>query len=235
MGQAQTLSGTVIVMSTARDQILSGIRKSLGRESSPSQPEAEARLANHPRNLIPQRAHVSVEERLELFVSQATAAAASVARVGSLDQVPGAVASFLAGHNLPQRVKLSPDTFITGLDWDGQPTLETDTGKAIDSDLASVTGAVAGIAETGTLMLASGTDRPTTLNFLPDNHIVVLPADRIVGVYEDGWDRLRQDGDLPRTVNFITGPSRTGDIEQTIQLGAHGPRRLHIIVVEDAA
>lgn len=235
MGQAQAVPRTILVMSAARDQILGSIRKSLGREVSPSQPEAEARLANHPRNLVPQRAQIPVAERIELFAAQATAAAASIARVGSLGEVPAAVAAFLAGHNLPQRVKLSPDPFVKGLDWDGQPTLETATGKAVDADLASVTGGVAGIAETGTLMLASGPERPTTLNFLPDNHIVVLPADRIVAVYEDGWDTLRRDGDLPRTVNFITGPSRTGDIEQTIQLGAHGPRRLHIIVVEDAA
>jgi L-lactate dehydrogenase complex protein LldG len=107
------------------------------------------------------------------------------------------------------------------------------------------------------LMLASGSGTPTTLNFLPDTHIVVLHAGQIVASYEDGWDLLRtlasrtpapppqageggspQSGDrvgaLPRTVNLITGPSRTGDIEQRIQLGAHGPRRLHIVLVEDA-
>ena len=60
--------------------------------------------------------------------------------------------------------------------------------------------------------------------------------DADLGPYEDAWDRLRAaegEGRLPRTVNFITGPSRTGDIEQTIQMGAHGPRRLHVILVED--
>ena len=87
-------------------------------------------------------------------------------------------------------------------------------------------------------MLASGPAAPTTLNFLPENHIVVLKASQVVGPYEDAWDRLRAangEGRLPRTVNFITGPSRTGDIEQTIQMGAHGPRRLHVILVEDEA
>jgi L-lactate dehydrogenase complex protein LldG len=101
----------------------------------------------------------------------------------------------------------------------------------------SVTGAFAAIAETGTLMLLSGPSGPTTLNFLPDNHIVVLRASQLVGAYEEAWGRLRElygPGKLPRTVNLITGPSRTADIEQTIQLGAHGPRRLHILVVEDA-
>ena len=82
-------------------------------------------------------------------------------------------------------------------------------------------------------MLVSGPRTPTTLNFLPDTHIAVVRADQVVATYEDGWDRLRADGPLPRAVNFITGPSRTGDIEQRIVLGAHGPRRLHIVVVEN--
>jgi L-lactate dehydrogenase complex protein LldG len=96
-----------------------------------------------------------------------------------------------------------------------------------------VTAAFAAIAETGTLMALSGPDSPTTLNFLPDNHVVILRASQVMGAYEDGWDKLRRTGALPRVVNFITGPSRTGDIEQKILLGAHGPRRLHIILIED--
>ena len=64
----------------------------------------------------------------------------------------------------------------------------------------------------------------------------------MVAAYEDGWDRLRAAAaaapgmpaqGLPRAVNLITGPSRTGDIEQRIVLGAHGPRRLHIVIVDD--
>lgn len=233
MGEAQAIAGDIV--SAARDQILGGIRKALGGGESPSRSDAEARLAGHPRNLVPKRAQIPTDQLADLFAAQAVGVAASVANVASLDDVPGAVAAFLAGHNLPQRVKLAPDPFIADLPWHRQPTLETSSGRAVDEDVSSVTGAVAGIAETGTVMLTSGPSRPTTLNLLPDNHIVVLPKDRIVGVYEDGWDRLRQDGALPRTVNFITGPSRTGDIEQTIQLGAHGPRRLHIILVDTPA
>ncbi|MEM7441985.1 MAG: lactate utilization protein [Pseudomonadota bacterium] len=219
-------------MTSARDQILGDIRRALGGEEAPGHAEAEARLAGHPRGLIPKRAQLPTAKQAELFAAQALAAAATVAEVGSPDEVPEAVASFLAGHNLPQQVKLTTDPYISGLPWDRQPTLETATGRAEDADLSSVTSAIAGVAETGTLMLASGPDRPTTLNFLPDNHIVILPKDQIVGTYEEGWDRLRQQGAMPRTVNFITGPSRTGDIEQTLQLGAHGPRRLHIILVD---
>ena len=104
--------------------------------------------------------------------------------------------------------------------------------------LLSVTGAFAAVAETGTLMLVSGPEHPTTLNFLPDTHIVVLERNAVVGTYEEAWDRLRAatgGAPLPRTVNFVTGPSRTGDIEMQIELGAHGPRRLHILLVEGEA
>jgi L-lactate dehydrogenase complex protein LldG len=90
------------------------------------------------------------------------------------------------------------------------------------------------VAESGTLALLSGPDNPTTLNFLPDTHIVVVDAGDIVGDYETVWRRLRERygaGSMPRTVNFVTGPSRSADIEQTIILGAHGPRALHILVV----
>ena len=91
------------------------------------------------------------------------------------------------------------------------------------------------MAETGTLMLPSGSETPSTLNFLPDTHVVVLKSRDVVGPYEEAWDRLRAGGKtLPRTVNFVTGPSRTGDIEQTIYLGAHGPRHLHILLIDEA-
>ncbi|MDX1401836.1 MAG: LUD domain-containing protein, partial [Kiloniellales bacterium] len=117
-----------------------------------------------------------------------------------------------------------------------EPLFDVSEGPARADDGASLSPAFAGVAETGTLMLHSGEKIPTTLNFLPDDHIVLLKASRIVAGYEDGWDLLRaqsKDGLLPRTVNFITGPSRTADIEQKIELGAHGPRRLHILLLDD--
>jgi L-lactate dehydrogenase complex protein LldG len=96
------------------------------------------------------------------------------------------------------------------------------------------------VAETGTLMLHSGPESPTRNNFLPDTHIAVLRASQVVASYEDGFDNLRRKFAkaaggffLPRTINFITGPSRTADIEQKLELGAHGPRRLHIILIDD--
>ena len=97
-----------------------------------------------------------------------------------------------------------------------------------------MTGAFAGIAETGSVMLLSGPGSPTTLNFLPEDHIVVLRESRIVPHLEDAWAMLRAEREsMPRTVNLICGPSKTGDIELVILEGAHGPRRLRVVVVQE--
>lgn len=219
----------------SRDTILAKLRGAARRDGGEAagRATAEARLKGHPRGIIPERGKLDPAGLLELFAAQATAVDATFARVSALDQVPVAVADYLRGENLPTALRMAPDPKLDACSWDKAPMLDVSYGKAEEEDHVTVTGAFAGIAETGTLMLASGPESPTTLNFLPDTHIVVLRAAEMVGAYEDAWDRLRATGRLPRTVNFITGPSRSGDIEQTLHLGAHGPRRLHIILVED--
>jgi L-lactate dehydrogenase complex protein LldG len=220
----------------ARSQILNGIRTALGR--GPVEGDAAAaldnRMAKPQRNLIPARTALPPVEQAALFQRIGERVQITFSNVAGPDEVPGAVTRYLADNNLPAEVVMAPDAALDTYPWGDHRLLTIRRGKAEDSDAVSVTGAFAGIAETGTLMLVSGADTPTTLNFLPDTHIVVLRADQIVGPYEDAWDRLRRatEGRLPRTVNFISGPSRTGDIEQRIQLGAHGPRRLHIVLVD---
>ncbi|HEX5079901.1 MAG TPA: LUD domain-containing protein, partial [Geminicoccaceae bacterium] len=118
-------------------------------------------------------------------------------------------------------------------DWPAM--LEIRRGRAEDADPVGVTTAFAGIAETGTLMLLSGPETPTTVAFLPETSIVALPSARVLRAYEDALRLLRREqGGLPRSINLITGPSRSGDIEQTIQLGAHGPKRLLVLLLDDA-
>ncbi len=227
-------------MTDTRAEILGRLRRSLkAAADNPGRGAAvQARIGAKARGPVPARSDLPRREVVTLFVEQAEAVATSVARVSGDGEVPQAVADYLKGQNLPAEVRISPDPALEGLAWGAQPLLKVESGRARLEDATSVTAAVAGVAETGTLMLASGPTAPTTLNFLPENHIVVLRASQVVGPYEDAWDRLRAangEGRLPRTVNFITGPSRTGDIEQTIQMGAHGPRRLHVILVEDEA
>ena len=219
-------------MSDARSHILGQIRRSLKRGALPAATIAEltARLEGHPRHLIPARAQRDHAALVELFAEMAGAANAVVTRLDKLSDVPGAVAALLARENLPAQLVASPA--LQDLPWGERPLLTVRFDRAHGDDHVAVTPAFAGIAETGTLMLTSGPDTPSTLNFLPDSHVVVLKESDVVGPYEDALDRLRARANgMPRTINFVTGPSRTGDIEQTIQLGAHGPRRLHILLV----
>jgi L-lactate dehydrogenase complex protein LldG len=222
---------------SARDDIIGGIRRALGR--GPMTEEAAAalaeRVAAHRRNLIPARAAVlDAPARVDLFVEMAEAVQTTVTRVASDAEVPEEVARYLAAENLPAELVMAPDPALDAVPWTERPLLRIRRGKAESGDAVSLTPCLAAVAETGTLMLTSGPDSPTTLNFLPDTHIVMLRACQIFATYEDGWDLLRARGALPRTVNFITGPSRTGDIEQRIELGAHGPRRLHVVLIDDA-
>ena len=221
-------------MSEGRKGILASVARALGREAPDpaTRAQLEQRLAEHRRNLIPSRANLLQPQRVALFVEMAREAAATVAVVPSPAAVPEAVADYLRRENLPAELTIAPDPALEGLPWSAWPLLQVRSGRAHGSEAVSLTHAFAGIAETGTLMLRSGADAPTTLNFLPDTNIVLIEAGRIVGAYEEAWAMLRAAGAMPRTVNFITGPSRSADIEQTLQLGAHGPRRLHILLLD---
>jgi L-lactate dehydrogenase complex protein LldG len=98
--------------------------------------------------------------------------------------------------------------------------------------LVGITGCFCAVAETGTLMLCGSPESPATVSLLPETHIAIVSASRIVPGMEEGWALARTElGQLPRAINFISGPSRTGDIEQTIVLGAHGPYRVHLILL----
>ena len=196
------------------------------------------RLLKHPRHLVPLRSVGGKKHRIDLFVQEATKVQAQVSVVNSLDIVPFKISQILKGQNLPPTVKYAPG--LEFLPWNST-LLITESGVATEADQVTVTQAFAGVAETGTLVLLSGPDSPTSLSLLPEVNIVLIDSERIFGTYEDVWDRLREekgvlkgmDNFLPRSVNLITGPSRTADIEQTLLLGVHGPRSLHILLVKN--
>ena len=223
-------------MTTARTDIFSSIRRSLavkGDERTRLQIVAE-RLDRAPKGVIPGRGQVSGEALVEVFRAQAEAALATVRVVDSVAEVPRAVAEFLRDHNLPATLRMGDDPRLKAMPW-GETALEMSQGRSDGRDLNAVSHALGGVAESGTAVMVSGPENPSTLNFLPDNHIVVVAAKDIAGDYERVFAKLRATygkGQMPRTVNFITGPSRSGDIEQTLLLGAHGPRRLHLVVVK---
>lgn len=220
---------------SAREAIFANIRRSLGvtGAEAPRRFEVETRLAKAPAGVVPQRGQGDVETRVATFKAEAERAQASVADVASLSEVPAEVARFLRDNNCPATLRMGSDERLAAMPW-SETSLELLRGPSDGHDLNAVSATFVGIAETGTLALVSGAENPTTLNFLPDNHIVALRRDDIVADYESAFARLRTaygKGGAPRTLNLITGPSRSADIEQTLLLGAHGPRRLHIIVV----
>jgi L-lactate dehydrogenase complex protein LldG len=216
------------------DLVLSSVRQSLGAGADDDARRAivAARLADHPRGVIPQRGEGDEETRVALFCRMIEAVSATTRRLASSADIPAAIADYLRGVNLPLTVRHGNDLLFASLDW--PVTLTRSVGFSDGRDLVSVSRAIGAVAESGTLVLVSGPDNPTTLNFLPDYHIVVVAAADIAGNYETVWDRLRArfGATLPRVVNWISGPSRSADVEQTIILGAHGPRCLHVLVVE---
>jgi len=225
---------------SAKDDILGTIRNSLGNKplSDEKRLELEARLKSPQQGIIPKRSQVSGEDLVKLFTEMAQSVQSTVVRLSGLQDVPDAISDYLAAHNLPSSLKAADHDILNKIDWQMRPALTISKGVSSGDDLVSLSMAYAGIGETGSLMMVSGPDGPTTLNFLPESHLVILNKSDLVGAYEEAWNllRLRQKasgGDLPRTVNLITGPSRTGDIEQTILLGAHGPHRLHIMLIDD--
>lgn len=218
--------------STGRDRMLAGIKAGIARQA---ERRGGTALPQKPAPLIPARATAPGVDVIGLFRQQLHHAKATLDEVKSLADVPAAVQRYLAALNAESRVRLAPDSRIANIPWSNAPLLETSQGRSHGDDPTSVTPAVAAVAETGTLVLQSSPDTPTTLHFLPDQHVVVIARDQIVGTYEDALACVKRgaDGGLPRTVNFVTGPSRSADIGKVLLMGAHGPKKLHVIVVED--
>ena len=225
-----------------KDAVLGAIRRGLRRGPLPPD-EATAlreRLARHPRRLIPSRSRIPPRAQLDLFVANVEREYGTVIRLPDIAAVPEAVADYLARQNLPSALVMAPHPELRAVPWAERPLLRLREGRAEGSDLVSLQHGFAGIAETGTLMLPSGPERPTTLNLLAETALVLLRASRVVGAYEEAWDLLRAEhvpgaegSAMPRNVMLVTGVSRSADIEQTLELGAHGPRRLHVLLVED--
>jgi L-lactate dehydrogenase complex protein LldG len=214
--------------------MLARIRSKVAKEPEEARRAVvDQRIAQHPRNLIPERGIGDEAHRVHVFTEMMEAVGGSVEILEDINDVPQAVADYLRNSNLPAHVRRGADPVIARLPWHRGGALEVVEGRAEDTDRASVTRAFAGVAESGTIIQLSGADNPTTLNFLPEVHIVVLEASAIFASYEEAWTKLRQaygEGVMPRTVNMISGPSRTGDIEQTIVRPAHGPKNMHVII-----
>jgi len=210
---------------SARDEILQRVAAGVGKgDFAARRTAAEAWLAGRACGPLP----AIGSELVARFRLKAESLASTVDAVAEQVAAPAAVARYLAAGNLGKAAVVTGD--IAALDWAGSG-LQVAARPAVDSDQVGISGCFCAIAETGTLMLLSGPDSPATVSLLPETHIAIVQVSRIVATMEDAFALLRGErGALPRAVNFISGPSRTGDIEQTIVLGAHGPCRVHLIL-----
>lgn len=219
----------------SRDAVLARVRKALNKtgDRSTALAEAERYVAAHahgPRPAMP-------GNLVARFIARATDMASTVEQLPDRRSIAGAVARYVNALELPAELANHKSTAgvcwpeFGDLDWAGAG-LSIDVRPTIGDDRLGVTGCYCAIAETGTLVITSGVDTPTATALLPDTHVAVVNADRVVSGMEEAFALMRAEhGILPRAFNMISGPSRTGDIEQTIVLGAHGPYRLHILVV----
>jgi L-lactate utilization protein LutC len=96
-----------------------------------------------------------------------------------------------------------------------------------------ITQAQAGIAETGTLVLDSSVERNRLVSLVPPVHIAILDASRIYTTLGETLAALQSGDEISPAITFITGPSRTADIELTLAIGVHGPQELYVIIRQD--
>jgi L-lactate dehydrogenase complex protein LldG len=219
----------------SRDAVLGRVRKALRRKGSgaPELVAAEGYIAAHehgPRPRMP-------ADLVARFLQRATDMSSTVERIGSPAEIPQAVGRYLDALVLPAALAAQKSHAgvcwpeFAALDWAGAG-LAMEARPTVGQDRLGITGSFCAIAETGTLMLLSGAETPTATALLPDTHIAVVRAERIVSGMEEAFALVRAErATMPRAVNMISGPSRTGDIEQTIVLGAHGPYRVHLLLL----
>lgn len=164
------------------------------------------------------------------FAAQAEAADAIVHEIGSPEEVPQKVAALLADRPKPISLHIPEGAPLTHLAWQSAQDL-TVTHAAPEANAIALSQADFAVAETGTLVFQSGATYPSSWHFLPEIECVLLRRNTILPTLEDLFARLEKSS-MPATLNLVTGPSRTADIEQTIERGAHGPRALHILVAD---
>lgn len=219
----------------SRDAVLSRVRRALGKSGPDDKARAQAQAyaaahAHGPRPAMP-------ADLLQRFLDRAAVMASTVERIASPAEIPAAVARYLDALKLPPSLAMQESRSgvcwpeFGGLDWKSVG-LDIEARPTVGNDRIGVTGTFCAIAETGTLVVITGEPWPTATTLLPDTHFAVVRADRIVPGMEEAFGLVRAERPvMPRAINLISGPSRTGDIEQTIVLGAHGPYRVHILVI----
>ena len=215
----------------ARENILARIRKAQGRSGSePTEAEiASVREAIARHEVGPQPSFAHAPDRLAQFRKECERQGTTHATIASPQDVPAEVARYLGANGLDPR--LAGWHEFAALDW-AAAGIAFDDRPASADDRTGLTGCFCAIAETGTVLLLSAPESPKLNALLPETHVCIVQAARLVDTMEESFALLRREvGEPPRAVFFVSGPSRTADIEQTIVIGAHGPYRAHVVIV----
>ena len=217
---------------SARERLLGKLRAARHETGGTDDHAARANVARRlaSRSPVGPKPVLRGAARVARFVTKAEAVQCSVDRLPSIGALPDAIAAALRNRNLPAAIRMGSEPAFTSLDWS---RLDATIGIGREEEPATLSRAAFGVSETGTLAFLSGPENPVTLTFLGDHHFVALFEKDVVENFEDVWAEIRTAGLDPRTVNFVTGPSRSADIEQRLQLGAHGPIAVQIFLVAE--
>lgn len=214
---------------SARENILARIRSQTGRSGTTSETELAAvrsHIARHERGPLPS---IALHDPVRHFIEECARLNTTLAELADPDQVPREVARYIAAESLQPRCVGWQE--LSALDWQGAG-VRFDNRPATGDDLIGVTGCYCAIGETGTLLLLGAPATPKSTALLPETHICIAKKSRMVPTMEDAFALMRSEiGEPPRAVFFVSGPSRTADIEQTLVIGAHGPYRVHVILI----
>ena len=219
----------------SRAEIFAKVRAALSPETDAERAGAVVnRISNPPLENLPARARVTGEIAIANFTAHLSAQGVTMVRVTAREAIPQAVAQILNSLHPGSPLVTGTDPWLQGLPWKSAPQLKLESWQPGRVPVIALSRAAAGIAETGTLVLASGPDNPATLNYLPESHIVVIEAESIGGSMEEAFSRVRGNANLnamPRTLALVSGASRTADVGGKLVRGAHGPKNLAVIVV----
>jgi L-lactate dehydrogenase complex protein LldG len=220
-----------IATNTAREEVLASIRKNLAASAAFEEGRPGPRKAGLTKGggLSEESAVTSIER----FRKSVESVGGKCVKVDKIEAAVKALRSIIDKVD-PSRIAFSDSPVIAEI----RDSITTDA-EIIDKAAArelfgcdiGITSAQWAIAETGTLVLESGKEFSRLTSLLPPVHVCVLYAASIRETMVEILEAIKND--LSPAVTFITGPSRTSDIELTLAIGVHGPRELHVIVIDD--
>ena len=214
---------------SARENILARIRRQTGKPGATPESEVaavRAHLARHERGPLPS---IARHDPVQHFIHECARLNTTLAEVAALADVPREVARYLAAESLHPRCVGWQEH--SGLDWQAAG-IRFESRPATGDDLVGLTGCYCAIGESGTVLLLGSPATPKATALLPETHICIVRKSRMVPAMEDAFQLMRSElGEPPRATFFVSGPSRTADIEQTLVIGAHGPYRVHVVLI----